>query len=722
MNKQNESQKNIGRRGFLQSSAAVMVASSLGCRHMMTAGNNNRDDQLMRGFIVSDAHFGWRGSQQPEPEQQAEMMRRIIKQFPDLDVFLDTGDAHHSYATDEDRGKWVDIIQGGCGTLPFYFITGNHDVTKWNYDGDPELRSNILGSVPCRPYYSFDFKGIHFVSLPELMMSSYVTQESLDWLALDLQVNRDKTTIVLSHNSIEGTTLPHDDLGYRRVANSREVFDFLNNHRNVAAWMHGHNHTWELVKVLDKFYVSNGRIGGFDPPYEGHFGRGNLGGIYFELGPDHFTVRGYSASKECFFDSMEDYEHMSRTLHIKTSYDPTGEPCFSYGTGGARDGQRICVYHHHVPGQGQRELFMTGCEDPAINENSELTTFSQRTVLSSNAKLIPGVEAHPKVRNEKKEDTSWEWLDPGMLLKALEGVQERTVEIPSAALGSRHYYRCAPGKKYKAVLELDTPEEAVGMQLQLHIHDMERERLAVLKADKVKLRPGRGTYEAVFQVPEFPGSRNIYQDPDSENCIHIFARALFQGQKQNLMIHRFALQFEDAIGVTRDATAVIDGREFSMSGSLAPGQLKHFDILDKPAARSMIELKAGGSRKVTWLVRQKAVAWQVRNALVADRGQWLDIGPMRHRLSAVPEIVIAPMRRMHSPFVHRLRYINRAEAGVYNAGSLKVRVHELLGSTGEVEVAAGRKPREVKGADRWNFEQDRLICQINRPGDIEVIF
>ena len=102
---------------------------------------------------------------------------------------------------------------GHCAGVPLFYTTGNHQITVWGKDYDTEFHMNRMGSCPCRPYYSYDIKGVHFVSLPELMTAAYVTDEELAWLELDLNVHRDTTTIILSHNAIKGTTLAHDDPG-----------------------------------------------------------------------------------------------------------------------------------------------------------------------------------------------------------------------------------------------------------------------------------------------------------------------------------------------------------------------------------------------------------------------------------------------------------------------------------------------------------------------------
>ena len=196
---------------------------------------------------------------------------------------------------DSAYGDWTDVIVRGCGSIPFFFTAGNHEIDAFSHPWDPELKTARLGSTGCRPYYSFDIKGIHFLVLPELIRTNYVTREALDWATLDLEINKNKTVIILSHNSLLGTTEPNEDRGYRVVANSQDVYDLMDKHGCVIAWMHGHNHDYKIVPKPNRLYVSNGRIGGFPPEIEGapadFAKKPQLGGMYFEVRRDRFVVR-----------------------------------------------------------------------------------------------------------------------------------------------------------------------------------------------------------------------------------------------------------------------------------------------------------------------------------------------------------------------------------------------------------------------------------------------
>ena len=74
---------------------------------------------------------------------------------------------------------------------------------------------------------------------------------------------------------------------------------------------------------MGKFFVSNGRLGGFDIGGPGGSGMQHIGGVYFEVGPEHFTVRGYSTSRgHSSTNSIAASRYMHQRMKVRTSLDP----------------------------------------------------------------------------------------------------------------------------------------------------------------------------------------------------------------------------------------------------------------------------------------------------------------------------------------------------------------------------------------------------------------
>jgi len=113
--------------------AAVLIAAS---GQRLTAQEGGATGGVLKGFVIADAHFGWDNPQQPSPDEQRQMLRRILKRFPDLDVLMDVGDAYHSAdpSCDEGRRQWTDVVVSGCGPIPFFYITGSHELARdWRH-------------------------------------------------------------------------------------------------------------------------------------------------------------------------------------------------------------------------------------------------------------------------------------------------------------------------------------------------------------------------------------------------------------------------------------------------------------------------------------------------------------------------------------------------------------------------------------------------------------
>jgi len=578
-----------------------------------------------------------------------------------------------------------------------------------------------MGSAPCRPYYSFDLKGIHFLSLPELMDVCIVTRETLEWASLDLEANRGKTTVILSHNSIANTTLPGLDPGYRELANSEEVYDLINRYPNVLAWMHGHNHTWEIVPKSGKLYVSCGRIGGFDPPYPGWFGRGHLGGMYFEAAPDRFTVRGYSATEACFFDEIEHYSHLTKSISGPTSYDPGAPAAFSYGIGGALDGQRMRAANHYAGESVQRQIFLSGCSGGVLNENADIQKYACRSLAG---KLLPALGLHPYKNKNDHSKPAWEWLDPGIRLNPLDNPkQDRVLTSPHTQAGRVAYYRCAPGRRYFAAIDAEAEGGGQSLKLECQVHDNEGNLLSALPVAEWQIGPGRRRYEANFDVPAISGTPTIYSDPTSDRTIQLMICATICPNAEPIVVRHFGFTLAGASETTEDAAIIVDGAEFRRDGSLGEAECAVLPVPGLPGSHTLFEARAGGCGRVTWLIRHEGIKWQVRNATVQTTQKGMLVGPMRNTFCPKNEIVIAPLFRPAGPYVSRTRNIDRFSVRfpTDDDSSLVVGIEKLLGP-GEIFVQSKARPSSVSGTSRWEHVDGLLRIEVDVAGEKRIIF
>jgi len=702
------------RRNFIKKTAVLSAAAFISPRIFATANSYNTKKEIFKGFIVSDSHFGWAHKMQPTIEEQAAAVKNILNKFPDLDIFLDTGDAHHNDHHNnanphKARKDWVDIIQGGCGQLPFYYVIGNHELRS-NEDDDPEMRSNIMGSNTCRPYYSFDMQGIHFISFPQLIRATYITEEAWDWLDLDLAINKDKTIVMLSHNNIIGTTRGNEN-GYRGVMDSDKMIDIFKKNKNIIAWMHGHNHNFEVINRDDMLFVSNGRIGGFDPS-RGKYG---IGGVYFEITKEMLTVKCYSAEKDMFLDSFD--VSLSQTLDVKTTFDNKADFAYSYGVGGAVNGERIPAYHYHVGENTKSELFLTGCENSVINDDHAMTKYIERKAYHGLDKILFAAKVN-------HGNAGFVYTNPGIRLKANDNWWT-TLTMPSDNYDKYSYYRCPLGQKYEASIDLDVKgiKGTQRLWFRLHIYDINGRKLRIVQSDQIILGDGRQQFDCLLDVPILPEFDTIYSNPESDNLVNIAVEASFTGMNTDVDIIYLKLEQEHTSLNTVDAGVIIDGKSHQTSGVLAKGDIKKIDLGKPLETRSVNQISTSGNKRVTYLVRHSNMKWQVRNATVTYLDNHIKIGKIRNHISDKLEIIISPLQKNIGPYLHRVRYAENIKLVPYQSKnrSIKATIENVF-QNAEVDFYSTKKPKVVAGVTSWIYKDNIVTAKISKPTTVLVTF
>lgn len=655
-------------------------------------------DDTLTGFVVADAHFGWRDPRQPSVEVSQQMLQRIHQRFPNLDVFLDAGDATHSAREDAQRAQWLTYLSGEFSQMPLYYVAGNHEIAKktpklYSYEYDPEERATQMGSNSVRPYYSFDLKGIHIISLPPFMNPNYLNAEELAWLKLDLEINQDKTIIIVSHNSLRGTTSNNGRKVYREFVNSDAIFDLMDQYDNIRAWIHGHNHSYEVVEKEGNLFVSAGRMGGFSPAPK-RFASNNLGGFYFKVSQDALTVRAYSASEQKFIDKLG-YPDLSKKIRFETSLDVDAPSSVSYGYGLARDGQRIPAYNHHVNAT-QRELFISGSPGSIFSDNPRFEAFTEDKYYGS---YLSAVGVYPK--------NAYRSLDPSIRLRRRDPGEETKVILPGTPYGRWLYYRTAPDQNYTATLELDAVEGGQQAQLEATVYDSDGNLVASLPADSWQLTEGKQTLRYDFYVPDLSSYPSIYTDDLLDNQFQVSVQARFTNMDQHVTLQQFDLRLSDATNSTSDPEIIVDGNSYKHTGNLIENEYVRFNLPVNTPKRSVFETQASGSGLLTFLVRETGLQWQVRNAVATQSGNDLLIGPMRNHFDSYHEILIAPMGDRTQPYLNRLENVEQARV-TYTDSGVEIELLELHGSEAKLTLVAQDQPREIRGAQGWSFE-DGLV-------------
>ncbi len=662
----------------------------------------------LEGFIVSDAHMGSEGADQPSLETQSAAMDVILNRFTNLDVLIDTGDAHHGNISVDSKRKarkdWIERIADRAGDLPFFYVPGNHELDR--APGDPEEVASAMGSLSCRPYYSFDLFGIHFVSVPQLLDTVYVTKETLMWLDLDLSANRDKTVVILAHNAIEGTTYDDGQSAYRRVINTDELLSVIDRHPQVVAWMHGHNHQYEIVEKHSRLYVSNGRIGGFNPPERwGPFGQGHLGGIYFRVDDKRLEVRAFSASANKFMDEIG-FSNLSRSINVRTSFARSSLPAVSAGYGGARDGQTVSLHQHFVTGNTPASAFVRAEVDPVINENHDYAMPTELVFASKPRRKVIGTAV-------RLTDLRWEFANPGLRLVPTDArtAGNATLLLPKAARdkpGRRRasYYHCQAGSPYLVEVDVLTNQSNVILLPEARFRDAALAIVHPATGKDQMLSQGRATVSFRFNAPQADGA------------LYLNLALSFRGIAEPLTVRSVRIQLDrDGAADGRrglsigDSSVVVD----SNSNAGVPLELEAYPVNEVTA-------HAPGRERLTWLIRQDAVRWQCRNARIVDHGEYWQIDEKRLKNHDVNRVVIAPVGFQPSfPYVAELQNTRAAKIWPFTDAAKKLHIELSPGSSGaRVVISCAKVPKTLSGASVVKFSSGRLRLAAESSGTISL--
>lgn len=673
----------------------------------------SEDKQRLRGFIVSDAHFGSINVSQPTPDEQLAVMRQIFSRFPTLDVCIDTGDAHHAEVPGENgkaqaRQDWLTRISGQS-LPPFFYVPGNHELSAAK--ADPEAVACDMGSLALRPYHSFTIKNVHFVCLPQLVKTILVSKETIEWLKLDLAVHRDKTVIVLAHNAITGTTFSGGVTGYREIINSPEVLSVLDAHPSVIAWMHGHNHQYEVVEKGGRVFVSNGRIGGFNPPANwGPFGQGHLGGIYFEVAKDELLVRSYSATADRFLDELG-MPHLSLRKTAETSFRAEAPPSVCAGRGAARSGMNDLIHSHAISADCTATVFAVQTASEPINDNWDLALETRLTRRKTQNKPIG-------FRVDIKD--GWRGWDKGIeILPRTDGrpvlvtVPQGSKEVSEPARGS--YLPCNAGQRYQLQLDVEAGAGGQVVATAFGVRTSGFKTLGRWETGNATLKPGAATHQFHFEVPSRKALA-VGNEATLQLLVFIQLSRLSAGLKiDNIRI--------TPTGDRADAPTelTIGNQEWKLSG----GPAVQSSSLKLPATGQInTRLRCHHTRQVSWLVRSELLQWQVRNARVHGTADRLVL-ELRDELVPKSEILISRFGVANAPYVSKL--INAASAtieGLLGKGELTLLVHKATNRNAPVlaEIQSRRLPTNARSLNISQTTPGTFTLSVQPDKSITMLF
>jgi 3',5'-cyclic AMP phosphodiesterase CpdA len=222
------------RRQFLQlmGLGGVVFASRL------TGCGSDSDYQIPSDFFfiqLSDTHIGYSGPANPNPDTPLPMVIASINSMPTQpDFIIFTGDLTHT--TDDPSVRQARMSQfrqivSQLKAPTIHFMPGEHDAAA---DSGLVYQQNF-GML----YYSFDYKGVHFVALDNASdPKGQLGSTQIDWLRKDLApLNASQPIVVFAHRPLF-MLYPQWEWD---TPDGQTAIDLLMGYRNVSVF-YGHIH------------------------------------------------------------------------------------------------------------------------------------------------------------------------------------------------------------------------------------------------------------------------------------------------------------------------------------------------------------------------------------------------------------------------------------------------------------------------------------------------
>lgn len=228
--------------------------------------------------FMTDIHL------QPELNAVAGFSRaieRVNKLAPDFvitggDLVMDTLETKFARA---DMLYNLYLKTSGKFKMPVYNTLGNHEIfglyEKSGISPDhPEYGKKMFAKRIGKTYYSFDFKGWHFMILDSVVgvdrekYRGLISDEQVEWIKDDLAGVDKNTPLVICTHIPFITSATQIDKGSLEangenivINNSKEVLDLFTSH-NLKLILQGHLHFLEDIYVAGLHFITGGAVSG----------------------------------------------------------------------------------------------------------------------------------------------------------------------------------------------------------------------------------------------------------------------------------------------------------------------------------------------------------------------------------------------------------------------------------------------------------------------------
>ena len=224
-------------------------------------------------------------------EKMIDKINNEIK--PDVSVCL--GDMIQASSNLEKDKRNIEYIYNKLKRInnPFYTLLGNHELKL--------VKSNreILDLIGYdSATYSVDIEGYHLLFIgtdineeDKKNRTQYISDEDLEWIEKDLELNKDKKVIIFSHFGIPEDKKLMDNFwaytedGENLMLRNRDKLKELIKNKNVLAVFIGHLHWTKKIKEDGIDYYMLGSL------TENINNDGKPDGVYFEVDVDDNNIR-----------------------------------------------------------------------------------------------------------------------------------------------------------------------------------------------------------------------------------------------------------------------------------------------------------------------------------------------------------------------------------------------------------------------------------------------
>lgn len=241
----------IDRRGFLKCMAWVgtgivytvtggVLRSETIAQAIADAGGKPAGARAGLTFVqISDSHIGFNKEANKDVVGTLQAAVDRINALPVAPAFLlHTGDLSHlSRAAEFDT---LDQVLKSCRTKDIHYVPGEHDVIN---DNGKQYRERYGKQTKGDGWYSFDYNGVHFVGLVNVLNLKagglgFLGQEQLEWLEGDLAGKANDTPIIVFAHIPLWTVYPEWGWG---TDDSAQALSYLKRFGSVSV-LNGHIH------------------------------------------------------------------------------------------------------------------------------------------------------------------------------------------------------------------------------------------------------------------------------------------------------------------------------------------------------------------------------------------------------------------------------------------------------------------------------------------------